>query len=271
MDTLNGRLTFNSKQWLIGKYLYVKRSHEEQETGRVIRLLVEEGYIRAATEDDGAALNVGANIGMTCIRLVKEGVARRAIAFEPCPENCRLLVHNIEQNGLKNRIECFPFALSSVDGDMDLELSPDNSGDHRIRQTAAPGFFEEEKRRTIRVQARTFDQFFRVHQTSVATRITLVWVDIQGHEGQFFQGARQLLSRRTPVPVVSEFWPYGILRSGLSKSDFCEIVVELFECFYVVTDGPAQRRPVGEIESLFERYRSPREFCTLVLVSRSLG
>ena len=44
VDTANGLLTFDSKDWLIGKYLYVKRSHEEKEARWAARLLSKEGY-----------------------------------------------------------------------------------------------------------------------------------------------------------------------------------------------------------------------------------
>ena len=133
IDTFNGRLTFESKQWLIGKYLYVKRGHEENEIRGAVDLLRRENYLKKIASES-TVLNVGANIGMTCIGLLKTGGFARAIAVEPAPDNYRLLVKNIEQNGLDSRITPFQIALSSVDGELDLELSDDNAGDHRIRQ-----------------------------------------------------------------------------------------------------------------------------------------
>ncbi len=77
-------------------------------------------------------LDVGANIGMICIALMLQNYFKRAIAFEPDPKNFRLLVKNVAQNGLENRIDCFPYALSSAAGEAELELSPHNSGDNHL-------------------------------------------------------------------------------------------------------------------------------------------
>jgi FkbM family methyltransferase len=262
VDTLNGRLTLDSKDWLIGKYLYVRRSHEEYEIRSAIELLRKEGYLDPA--GDETVLNVGANIGMTCIGLLKAGYFERAIAFEPAPNSYRLLVQNIHQNGLRDRIQHFPFALSSVEGELDLELSNDNSGDHRIRQTNSPGFFREEKRQTIKVPVKTLDHLFAEHSGLRDEKVHLVWADIQGHEGQFFQGARHFLSQG--IPVVCEFWPYGIGRSGISSSEFCRVLSELFSHFYVLAGGSLPRVPISKLKSLFDAYSAPRDMCVVILV-----
>lgn len=155
VDTSNGLLSFDSKDRLIGKYLYVKRSYEAREIQTAVALLRQEGYLKDA--EGGTVLDVGANIGMICIALLKHGCFERAIAFEPAPNNYRLLIKNIDQNGLRERVLHFPCALSAAEGELELELSEDNSGDHRLRQTATPGVFREERRRTLRVRVRTLD------------------------------------------------------------------------------------------------------------------
>jgi FkbM family methyltransferase len=263
IDTFNGRLTFDSKDWLIGKYLYVKRSHEADLIERVFRLMRKEGYF-GKSPFNKSLLNVGANIGMTAIGLVKQGHFNRAIAFEPTPNSYRLLVHNVNQNGLSGRIQSFPFALSSQNGELDLEISHDNSGDNRIRQIKEPGFFAEEKRQTVPIPAKTLDSFSAEHPAVAEEPIGLIWVDIQGHEGHFFQGARQFLRRR--VPVVIEFWPYGIRRSGISEQEFCEILSAQFSRFYVFGAEPERESPIGKTSRLFQMYSGPREMCTVLLL-----
>lgn len=265
VDTANGLLTFDSKDWLIGKYLYVRRSHEASEMQRAIQFLRDEGYL-AESGSRNTVLNVGANIGMSAIGLLKQGYFERAIVFEPAPNTYRLLAHNIKQNGLQHRIQHFPFALSSVDGELELELSHDNSGDHRIRQTTSRGFFGEEKRRTIRVPVRTLDHLLSENPALRDERVELVWVDIQGHEGKFFQGARDFLSQG--IPVVSEFWPYGIERSGMSREEFGEILSRMFAHFCVIASDPLRKTPISEADSLFEMYRGPREMCSMVLLPK---
>ncbi len=133
VDTFNGRLSFDSKDWLIGKYLYVKGSYEAREIQSAVAVLRQEGYLKDA--GGGTVLDVGANISMICIALLKHGYFQRAIAFEPYPNSYRFLVNNVNQNGLRERVSHFPWALSCTEDEFELELSDDNSGDHRIRRT----------------------------------------------------------------------------------------------------------------------------------------
>ena len=262
IPTWNGLLTVDSKDWLIGKYLYVRRQYEAHEIKNAIGLLRKEGYLEKPGR--GTVIDVGANLGMISIALLKNGEFDSAFAFEPAPNSYRLLVQNINQNGLGKRIQSFPIALSSGDGEMELEFSDDNSGDNRLRATTASGRFGEEKRRTLNVPVRTLDGLFSddvgLHDGDVA----MVWLDIQGHEGHFLEGARRVLSRG--VPVVTEFWPYAVMRSGMSQAEFCARVSEIFTHFYVVSDRESEKRSVSELHALFEAYSRPRQMCVVALV-----
>jgi FkbM family methyltransferase len=262
IDTANGRLTVSSKDWLHGKYLYVNRGFEINSIHETIALLRKEGYLDQTGK--GVILDVGANLGMFCIPLVKQGYFQRAIAFEPAPETFRLLAHNISQNNLRERIDCFNYALSSVAGALELELSKDNSGDHRIRYNSNQGAFQEHSRRTIHVTALTLDQFFAENPEMKKDDVALIWLDIQGHEGHFFEGAKRSL--HPGMAVISEFWPYAIARSGLSRSDYLRIVSKLFTHFYHSGAGYYDKRPIAEIDTLFDLYSGPKQMCTVILV-----
>lgn len=111
IETWNGLLDCDSKEWQIGKTLYVKQSYEAEFIDSSIGLLKREGYL--TQKNKATVIDVGANIGMICIALLKHKYFEQAIAFEPEPNNFRLLVKNISQNGLNNKIICFPYALSS--------------------------------------------------------------------------------------------------------------------------------------------------------------
>ncbi len=260
VSTVNGLLTVDSKDWLVGKYLYVRREHESSEMHKAVNLLREGGFL-ARPE---MLLNVGANLGMTCIGAIKLGYFQRAVAFEPEPNNFRLLCLNVRQNGLEARIACVQAALSSEDGYAELELSQDNSGDHRLRCGTSPGVLHEERRQTVTVQRKALDSLAgdaRLHG-DLYGEVDLVWMDIQGHEGHFFQGARRFFSRN--VPVVSEFWPYGMARAGTSPASYCATVASAFTHFYVISEGV--KRPIHEIANLFDAYHKPRQVCLTAMV-----
>jgi FkbM family methyltransferase len=263
INTFNGLLSFDSKDWLIGKYLYVRRSYEAAEMQRAIALLRDEGYI--SENNRGTVLDVGANIGMTCIALLKLGYFNRAIAFEPAPNSYRLLSRNVLQNAFTDKIVHFPWAISSAQGEAELEISHDNSGNNRLRRTKQAGAFKEERRRTVTVKVRTLDDVMATEPALRAEKISVIWLDVEGHEGHFFLGAQKLLEQ--PIPVVTEFWPYAVSRSGMSRREFCDILTRLFTHFYVLTSHTCEKQPIYQFDDLFDVYKRPREMCQVILIA----
>jgi FkbM family methyltransferase len=266
VQSYNGLLTFDSRDKLIGKYLYVDRAYERRYIESALHVLERDGYLPSGARGEGVLLDVGANIGMICIALLGQRRFARAVAVEPSPRNLRLLRRNVEQNGLGDRITVVPCALSSADGELELELSEYNSGDNRIRHDASGGAWHEERREVVEVPVRTLDGVLAEHAIE-ARDVRLAWVDIQGHEGLFLAGARATLA--AGVPVVSEFWPYGILRSGLSRAEYAAIVGAAFTHFYHMRADGAEKLPIALIDSLFDRYAEPKQMCEVVFVNDS--
>ena len=227
-------------------------------------MLERDGYLGAGDREHGVLLDVGANIGMICIALLRQRRFARAVAVEPSPRNLRLLERNVDQNGLSDRVLRLPYALSSADGEMELELSEYNSGDNRIRHSASNGAWDEERREVVRVPVRTLDGVLSEHGVEAGS-VRLAWVDIQGHEGYFLDGARAVLAGG--APVVSEFWPYGILRSGMARSEYCAIACELFTHFYHLHGTVAEKLPASRIDSLFDVYAAPKQMCEVIFVN----
>jgi FkbM family methyltransferase len=262
IDTENGVLFCDSKDWLIGKYLYVDRSYEAESISTTLEFLRNEGYLKPGRAR--TVLDVGANIGMICIALLKDGHFERAVAFEPSPTNFRLLKKNVATNGLGDRVTCFPYALSFENGETDLEISRHNSGDNSIRASGEGLAFGEDERPSVKTEVRSLDSLVLSDPGIDASDTDLVWVDIQGYEGFFFIGASEFLRRG--MPVVSEFWPYGINRAGMSREEFCRVVAARFGKFAHLRNGRFELLPINAIASLFEIYRAPREFGHLIFL-----
>jgi FkbM family methyltransferase len=268
VSTANGVLSFSNMDLHNAKALYVHRAWEIDLITHSMDYLKREGL--AGTPGRDILVDVGANLGMICIAMLKRGYFREAIAIEPDPRNFALLNRNIEQNGLGDRIRAFHFAVSDEAGEVELELSDVNFGDHRVRaaRTLAPTRMGEERRGTVPVPARRLDDLLRTEAHVDPERIGLVWVDIQGHEGHLFRGARETLGRG--VPVISEFWPYGIRRSGLERDAYAEIVRSHFARFVIVdaSTGRFEPRDIGAIAELFDAYPLPEQNLELILFPR---
>ena len=151
-------------------------------------------------------IDVGANIGTSAVPGITRYGASSVVAFEPSPRNTRLLRVNIAANDLLEKIDVRAVAVSNYVGTAELELSPTNSGDHRVRQSTLDGEFGEANRMTVIVPVTS------LAEASLSVEdVGLIWMDVQGHEGHVLSGAGILLGS---VPVVSEYWPYGLQRAG---------------------------------------------------------
>jgi len=268
VPTANGVLSFSNMDLHNAKALYIHRAWEIDLITSSMGYLRREGLVEKPGRD--VLVDVGANLGMICIAMLKRGYFREAIAIEPDPRNFALLKRNIEQNGLGGRIRAFPFAVTEAAGEVELELSDVNFGDHRVRtaSTAAPMRMGEERRGTVPVPARRLDDLLRTEAHVDPERIGLVWVDIQGHEGRLFRGARETLGHG--MPVISEFWPYGIRRSGLERDAYAEIVRALFARFVIVNPetGRIEPRDVADIAEIFDANPLPEQNLELILFPR---
>jgi FkbM family methyltransferase len=259
LKTRNGALTFNTRDRVLGKQLYCSGDYEWGTIVSVMETLQTHSLFKG-----GMMLDVGANIGMISIACLNHGFFERAMAFEPEAYNFSLLKRNVRQNGLESKINCFNCALSSQNGTMDLEISKNNYGDHRLRPvpSLSPGFFREEHRKTRPVKTMKLDDLM-ARNPGIQDSIGLAWVDIQGHEGHFLMGARNTLGKR--FPVVCEFWPYAMQRAGTSRDRFVKLAEDLFAGFFhIAPDLISEWKDIKALDGLFDEYSRPREMGTVL-------
>lgn len=256
IETENGTLTFDSKDRTIGRELHVHRHFEFYIMMDYVKKLRELGYLDE--NRSGAVLDIGGNIGMTSIAFLREGIFEKGVTFEPFPNTFRILKKNIEQNELSDRLIAHNVALSDRNGEMTLEMNHKNFGDFRIRPAGPPvpgdPIYKEDEWETTRIFAKTFDDSINEGIGVDPNEIKLIWIDIQGHEGQFLNGAKQFLKKHKNVPVIMEFWPYGILRSGMSKEIFCTIVQELFSQVCLYNEINSKSKSTKLIRDYFDIY-----------------
>jgi FkbM family methyltransferase len=198
-------------------------------------------------------LDIGANIGHICIPAVRRGLAVRSMGFEPDPTNYRLCMANVYLNGLADRIVVHNTALGSQSGEtLRFELSEDNAGDHRVRVSEDDGLYAESKRKVISVPSTTLDSFFE----RTGAKDTLIWMDVQGYEGHVLSGAVRYLAER--VPIVSEFWPYGLARSSSFESFLLHL--EPYGFYYDLSSCGTTRVPIAELRRLYENNKGDDTF-----------
>lgn len=207
----NERFLIFTNDNIISKEMFVSEEFDLKKLEKTLNFLNTKNKI-------SKLYDIGANIGVICIPALTRNYVKKALAVEPEKNNFDLLKMNIALNNLEKKIDLFNFALSDKDDHfIEMELAPENSGDHRIRENVQFNIHGEEKRKTVSVKTKKFDTLFK----EINPKEDLIWMDTQGYEPTILSGANNLINSK--APIVIEFWPYALKRSGLWESMFIHI------------------------------------------------
>lgn len=196
-------------------------------------------------------INVGANIGATCLPLAKHG-RRKCIAVEPVPKTFGLLAHNVAQNGAAENIRCVQAAVASTAGTIEM-VAPKDSGHSEVKTaTGKQGFsahYRGDECATVAVPAIPLNQLI-ANDNLRPEQIALVWSDTQGFEGEVIASGGALW--KAGVPLWVEVWPEGLEAHG-GVDRFLQLAGEHFRQFILdddITDPLPKLRPIGELADI---------------------
>ena len=267
--TRQGLLTMSARHDGVSLLLYREREYEYGDSIRAIKFLKDAGFVPAHHVN---MLDVGANIGMISIGLALANEVDGVVAIEPEPQNFRLLRKNVEQNRLTERILCLQMAVGDKASTLNMELSHDNTADHRIREVPTPGAPEnarESLRQIIQVKSLPLTAVQGLPEVRAFGRFppAVMWIDVQGYEGYVFQGGKSLLE--TGLPSVAEIWPYGILRAGMPLEDFVKIVSSIWTDYWVDRRDRFTRYPITVFDRYLEELGNDGYFENVIFTRRS--
>lgn len=179
------------------------------ELGRVGYWEYPESMLLLALAREGmTCLDVGANVGYYSVLLAHAvGRSGRVVAFEPEPDNFRVLLANLLLRralapGLSS-FRAYRCAVADAVGEADLNVFGDNLGFHSLVHAAGA-------RLRTTVQATTIDRLRGLDGGGAALlgeRIGLIKADIQGGELRLLRGATRVLRADRPL-LCLELEPY---------------------------------------------------------------
>lgn len=195
-------------------------------------------------------VDVGANIGSTCIPLVR-ATGCRALAIEPVAESFRRLTINVAQNGLAERIRVARAAVGRESGRVAMQLVAGSSGSSFVVRSAsgrAPAAESLEE-----VDARPLGDLlaaagFRPEE------VALVWADVQGCESEVIASGAALWARG--VPLWAEIEPCSLAEQG-GVAEFVRLAGAHFDRFVEARDlvrhgANARPSPIAALTALIE-------------------
>ena len=153
----------------------------------------------------GVVIDVGANTGFyACLAFFASRQAR-VVAFEPYRAVFEVLGRNIAANRARGRIEPVPRALSSACGIAALYVP---TQEHGLMETSASleQAFKEAHSEAQSIETVTLDAFLATHPC-VNERVTLIKMDVEGHEAAVLAGARRTIARWRPLLFIEVLPP----------------------------------------------------------------
>lgn len=147
--------------------------------------------------DADVLYDVGANVGAYALYAAKARGAR-VVAFEPNPFSFRVMVHNLQRNGLANKVTPLCLAANHTTGAASFHLGDTDAGSvgHALESGGEDGA-------GFRVQALAF-RLDDVAALAGIPKPTQMKVDVDGIELSILEGARSLLSDRGLRSVMVE-------------------------------------------------------------------
>lgn len=164
-------------------------------------------------------IDVGANLGLHTVLLGKlVGSHGRVLAFEPELRNCELLEENIARNGLERTVTLLRIAASDKERTLHLQLNSGNFGDHEIVSDSA------NPRSVQVVTAKPLDS---VTDEIPENTVSLIKIDVQGHEGFVLSGMTKTIQRNPDVVIAIEISPAHLAAQGTTATDVVAGFLEL--------------------------------------------
>jgi len=200
-------------------------------------------------------IDVGANVGQFCDRVLAAGRGQHILAFEPNPELLPALQAKLEGRGTAHQV-----ALSDTPGTASFQIHPRDSTASSLfhRTEMMPSF--SNAMRAIEVPVATLDQYVPAIQPHVHERGLMLKVDTEGAELAVIRGAVELVRLPCPQFIMFEY-SFGWTESRQTLKDAFHLLdASGFSMYRVLPLG------VEQIKFYFEPTMGNARYCNYLAV-----
>lgn len=197
-------------------YFFVREDSNDQQIMDEIR--IKNQYLSRGMgvfKDGDIVIDIGAHIGFFSVECAIRG--GKIIAYEPFPENYKLLVKNIKVNGLKGKIIPYKKAVSDKAGSFDLYTDKVNYGSHSLMKK----YVDHPSGNKIEVDVLGINDILADFE-----KVKLIKLDCEGMEYRILKEANldkverivcELHDRKQSEGLVRNLIPYWFVRYYFGK------------------------------------------------------
>jgi FkbM family methyltransferase len=183
-------------------------------------------------------VDVGANIGLMAIPVLRSQPTCRVVSFEPSPSSLPFLQRTASESTYRDRWTVVGKGLSNQTGEFDFWIG-------RPADSPYEGFESADRivaARVIKVPVSTLDEEWR---QLGEPDVSVIKIDVEGAEGLVLNGGGELLAACRPAVLVEWHEPY-LKRFGTSVNQLLSFARQACYRIYTVPGGV----PVDEERSL---------------------
>ena len=189
----------------------------------------------------GYFFDLGANIGTTCIYFAKKIAPNlKLLAFEPDPENFKLLRTNLILNDLEDKTLAINCGLGDKFDEMIMYRDLVNPGHNNLTEPK-----DNVPTETIKIMPL---DYYLAENKIAAQEVKYIWIDTEGFEPQVLLGAKNLL-RENPAPIFMECNLRAWDNSGHFE-DMMTLLVESYSHFVHIRGNEGTVYPLDALRTL---------------------
>lgn len=203
-------------------------------------------YYSNITEEShtgGYFLDLGANIGTTCIYFKKKfDESLKILAFEPDPTNYMLLKINLMINHVDKDSIAEQLGLGAENSEQLMHINFANPGNNSI-------YPDSLDLPTEKIHIVALDDYL-IENSISGEEIKYIWIDTEGFEAQVILGAKNLITRYS-IPIFMEFNPTIWNKTGV-YDDMVQLLESCYESYvhipeFIENNGKAQLHSISEL------------------------
>ena len=177
-----------------------KKQHLEPGIRKLVKKIAKELDLQ---NDKGCFLDIGANVGLYTWEVGKICPHRKTLAFEPDPENIKLLDQTVRESDLQN-LTIWKCALSNQKGEVSFFQDSLTSATGCVAGKDKPWVeqYLNSSVNEIRVKTNTLDSVVSKDKDP-----SLIKIDVEGHEFEVLQGGTNILTKIKPLLIIESFPP----------------------------------------------------------------
>lgn len=252
VSTEEGDWIFNSNDQYIPLTMFLTCKTFSKDEINIFIELTEKYYGTKPTEKC-YFMDIGANVGTTCIYVKKKKIPNATIiAFEPVSDNYKLLKINHMLNDIDDSI-IVNKAVMNQTATYSIAINSRNMGNSQIiledkKSEINPAVLEQ-------VESTTIKEFMEESNIEAAD-VKYVWIDTEGFETEVLLAAEPLLCEESTAFYL-EYSPGFVEEEKLKTlAEVCEKYFTRFICIDDFINNDCEPRPIEELRDLHKRYNT---------------